>query len=314
MSCGFARHPKFRILGAVDLERHKPSQSARGHGCNQTYLDNIGIRPLELDLSQLSSFELASALRLRPSRFNGVLIACPPCTDFSRANPQNHTCDGDRNFLTSRLKEIIRLLRPKYFVYENAREAWIGNHRHHLESVLQLMRSLSYSTQIETVNFRDYGLPQSRERVLVLAARDKSIPSLSECWDGFALKKRITVRDAFARLNELGCANVRLDSRFPKLTPAVDARLAAIPVDGGSWADIIASHPELLIPSMRRKVALGKVGSYADVYGRLKWDHVAPTIKRECSHVGNGRYSHPSENRLVTIAEMASTKSGWLPS
>jgi DNA (cytosine-5)-methyltransferase 1 len=35
------------------------------------------------------------------------------------------------------------------------------------------------------------------------------------------------------------------------------------------------------------------------------WDRPAPTIKRECAHVGNGRYAHPEEHRLLTVREMA---------
>jgi DNA (cytosine-5)-methyltransferase 1 len=41
------------------------------------------------------------------------------------------------------------------------------------------------------------------------------------------------------------------------------------------------------------------------VYGRMWWNRPAPTIKRECAHVGNGRYAHPEENRLLTVREMA---------
>jgi len=47
------------------------------------------------------------------------------------------------------------------------------------------------------------------------------------------------------------------------------------------------------------------LGSHPDVYGRMWWDRPAPTIKRECAHVGNGRYAHPEDDRLLTVREMA---------
>ena len=56
---------------------------------------------------------------------------------------------------------------------------------------------------------------------------------------------------------------------------------------------------------MKRIVARKRFGSYPDVYGRMAWDKPAPTIKRECSHVGNGRYVHPNENRLCSLRELA---------
>ena len=62
---------------------------------------------------------------------------------------------------------------------------------------------------------------------------------------------------------------------------------------------------DLLTDAMRRIVAERRIGSYPDVYGRMVWDKPAPTIKRECSHVGNGRYVHPEEHRLCSVREMA---------
>jgi DNA (cytosine-5)-methyltransferase 1 len=57
----------------------------------------------------------------------------------------------------------------------------------------------------------------------------------------------------------------------------------------------------LLTPAM----FTARVGSFPDIYGRLWWDRPAITITRECGHVGNGRYSHPEQDRLVTVREMA---------
>src|SRR5690606_32568697 len=57
----------------------------------------------------------------------------------------------------------------------------------------------------------------------------------------------------------------------------------------------------LRIPSMD----VGKPGSFPDIYGRLAWDRVAPTVTRECSHPGNNRYSHPEQDRLLSVREMA---------
>ena len=61
----------------------------------------------------------------------------------------------------------------------------------------------------------------------------------------------------------------------------------------------------LLTPAMARRVARGDFGSHPDIYGRLWWDRPAVTIKRECGHIGNGRYAHPEQDRLCTVREMA---------
>jgi DNA (cytosine-5)-methyltransferase 1 len=90
-------------------------------------------------------------------------------------------------------------------------------------------------------------------------------------------------------------------------SPANQRRLAAVPRDGGSWFDMLGQSDadNLLTPSMRHRAAIGDLGSHPDVYGRLAWDQPAATIKRECGHIGNGRYSHPEQDRLCTVREMA---------
>ena len=56
---------------------------------------------------------------------------------------------------------------------------------------------------------------------------------------------------------------------------------------------------------MARRAARGDFGSHPDIYGRLHWDRPAVTIKRECGHIGNGRYAHPEQDRLCTVREMS---------
>src|SRR5262249_17025383 len=56
---------------------------------------------------------------------------------------------------------------------------------------------------------------------------------------------------------------------------------------------------------MLRAADRGRLGSHPDVYGRMAWDRPAPTIKRECAHVGNGRCAHPEQHRLLSVREMS---------
>jgi DNA (cytosine-5)-methyltransferase 1 len=151
-----------------------------------------------------------------------------------------------------------------------------------------------------------FGLPQVRERSIVIAAKERlPLYTLESMWDGWAVQDAAkTVRRA---LDIAGTA-AGADHRFPGFSSEdVRQRLAATPHDGGSWIDLL-SHPNaenLLTGSMKRIAVAKKFGSYPDVYGRLAWDKPAPTIKRECAHIGNGRYAHPTEDRLCSVAEMA---------
>lgn len=305
MSYGFHCHPDFKLLAAIDAEITKPSAKDHSSDCNKTYFANCGIQPLNEVLNCENILQIGSEL-LRGEIFDGVLLACPPCTDFTRAKPENHFVDGGRNELTSAIGKLIFKIRPKYFAYENAREALQGNHAQHLETILHVLEGIDYSYKVEIFNLNEFGLPQQRERVILLASRDKEVRGLRELWNGFSMRTTATVGHALEQLLLLDkkVPNT-LDKRFPQITEEVFKRLVAIPKDGGSWTDIAANHPDLLIPSMKKKINNGKMGSYRDVYGRMALNQPAPAIKRECSHVGNGRYTHPIEDRLLTVGEMA---------
>ena len=305
MSYGFHCHPMFKIVAAVDAELSKPSSRSQPSDCNRTYFANCHIHPRNEVLNCDNILDISA--KIWPDKvFDGVLLACPPCTDFSRAKPENHFSDGNRNELTSAIANLIYSIRPKYFVYENAREALQGRHSQHLETILCVLESIDYSYKVEILNLNDFGLPQHRERVILIASREREARNLKDLWQNLSIASSATVGVALKRLSDLSKRMPKLlDGRFPQLTDEVFMRIRAIPKNGGSWTDIVSAHEELLIPSMIKKVINGNTGSYRDVYGRMALDQPAPTIKRECSHVGNGRYTHPFEDRLLSVGEMA---------
>jgi DNA (cytosine-5)-methyltransferase 1 len=304
MSCGFARHPAFRVLAAADAELAKPSMKAGSLQCNATYAANMGLAPVRLDLSAVEPEELREKLRLGTQKVH-VLSVCPPCTGFSRANPQNHLRDDRRNSLVQRAAEFATALEADMVVMENARELLRGNFAGHFAAFRAHLESHGYEVWARSCLLPEFGLPQVRERALVIAARrGLTLRTLDDLWQGWKVApSAVTVRAAW---RHLAGATGNECPAFASATVA--ARLAAIPADGGSWADLVHRRDaaQLLTAGMERILASGKTGSHPDVYGRMWWDRPAPTIKRECAHTGNGRYAHPSEHRLCTLREMAS--------
>lgn len=312
MSCGFHRHPAFEVVGAADAEIGKPSAGAGTLGCNASFARNIGLEPLSMDLRTVAAEDLRDRLAL-PAR-PVVLSACAPCTGFSRMLAHNHVVDDARNSLVVRIATFARVLRPEVVVMENARELLMGRFAKHFAALRhELEADLGYRVVPEIHFLSDFGLPQKRERALVVAVRD-GLParSMSDLWDGLAVNpEAATVRRAIAHLPPVpaGAAHpsdpMHVSPRI--VSDANRRRLAAIRPDGGSWFDLLGHRDEddLLIPSMKRRAATNDLGSHPDVYGRLAWDQPAATIKRECGHIGNGRYAHPEQDRLCTVREMA---------
>ncbi|MGH3277253.1 MAG: DNA cytosine methyltransferase, partial [Streptosporangiaceae bacterium] len=312
MSYGFHAHPDFQVTGAVDAQLGKPSAGRGTLGCNASYRANIGLVPAEADLGASDPAEVCAALGVTAGQVT-VLAACPPCTGFSRTMARNHLRDDQRNSLVRRVSQFVRVLRPDIVLLENARELVMGRFSGHLAGLLADLDGLGYQARAATHLLDRFGLPQRRERALLIAAR-RPLPlrDLTDAWAGWRVSPKAThVRRAIWDLPPVRAGVADLDDAL-HVSPALSAeanrrRLAAMPHDGGSWADLLR-HPEaalLLTPAMRRRVAAGDLGSYPDVYGRLWWDRPAVTIKRECGHIGNGRYAHPEQDRMCTVRELA---------
>jgi DNA (cytosine-5)-methyltransferase 1 len=312
MSCGFSRHPAFEVIGAADAQIGKPSAAAGSLGCNATYRANIGLMPVDADLAVADPEIVCAAMDLG-GRQPAVLAAGPPCTGFSRAVASNHLRDDRRNGLVGRIADYAALLRPDIVLIENARELVTGRFSGHLRGLAARLDGLGYTSVAATHFLTDFGLPQRRERAIVVAARRPlRARGLAELWRGWRVDPKAThVRRAIWDLPPVP-AGEPSDTDPLHVSPALRAevsrrRLAAVPHDGGSWADLV-HHPDsatVLTRAMARRAARGDFGSHPDVYGRLWWDRPAVTVKRECSHVGNGRYAHPEQDRLCTVREMS---------
>lgn len=306
MSFGLHRHPAFKIVAAADAEFGKPSTGRGKLQCNRTYSKNIGICPARLDLSAVPPGQIRSALRLAEQLHISVLSTCPPCTGFTRANPVNHLRDDRRNSLVRRSAEFAVGLSADIVIMENARELIRGNFKHHYEWFREHLESHGYNVFGRTYMLSMFGLPQVRERAIVVAAKHHlPLHTLDRLWDGWGVADdALTVRRAFDAISP-SAEGFDLHPGFSSET--VRRRIAAIPKDGGSWMDLLQREDanDLLTDAMKRIVARKRFGSYPDVYGRMALDKPAPTIKRECSHVGNGRYVHPEEDRLCTVREIA---------
>jgi DNA (cytosine-5)-methyltransferase 1 len=312
MSYGFHAHPDFQVTGAVDAQLGKPSTGPGTLGCNASYLANLGLRPIEADLGTSDPAALCAALGLTAGQTT-VLTACPPCTGFSRTMARNHLTDDRRNSLVRRVSGFVEVLRPDIVLMENARELVTGRFSGHLSGLRADLSALGYSLSAATHVLDRFGLPQRRERALVVAVR-RPLPlrDLSDLWAGWRVSPKAThVRRAIWELPPVAAGEADPADDL-HVSPSMSAeanrrRLAATPHDGGGWADLIGQPAErsLLTPAMQRRAAAKNLGSHPDVYGRLWWDRPAVTIKRECGHIGNGRYAHPEQDRLCTVREMS---------
>lgn len=265
MSTGFARQGAFTPIGAADLEVAKPSHGIGATGCNATYERNVGLKPMAADLSVTGPDELAEHFGFTGDDVD-VLISCAPCTGFSQKQSRNHVRDDPRNRLVERAVDYAAAWRPRYVVVENVKELLSGRHKHHFQGLHRGLTGLGYEVFAEVHDLKDFGLPQSRIRSLIVAKLGGPFRL-----DFPKVQRPRTVRDAIGHLPAVEAGETHPDDPMhtcPKMTGPSMERMRAIPKDGGSWTDLTEEQAHLRIPSMN----VEKPGSFPDIYGRLVWD------------------------------------------
>ncbi|HWV23957.1 MAG TPA: DNA cytosine methyltransferase [Thermomicrobiales bacterium] len=136
------------------------------HDACQTYGDNLGVEPFELDLS-IPDPEFDNELKLHSNAL--AIIGGPPCQGFSSAGRKDS--QDPRNALIFSYLDIVERVMPRWFVFENVEGILTSNRG---ESIFDLVRELirlGYSIRVEKVNFAAWGLPQARKRVLLIGNR-----------------------------------------------------------------------------------------------------------------------------------------------
>src|SRR5690606_12010561 len=109
-------------------------------------------------------------------------------------------------------------------------------------------------------------------------------------------KLRRSVRDAIGDLPKPSVSDDPLHDPMEDRSERIAKMIALIPKDGGSRSAL----------GKRRQLECHKrCNGFKDVYGRMAWDDVAPTITGGCVNPSKGRFLHPTQNRAITLREAA---------
>ena len=125
-----------------------------------------------------------------------VVVGGAPCQGFSLIGKRSF--DDPRNQLISHYVRLVGELRPKYCVLENVKGLTLGKHAQFLVDLIDELKKLQYNVLLpyKVLNAVDYGVPQNRQRLFLIAAREgQPMPKYpqAECF-------RVTVRDAISDL------------------------------------------------------------------------------------------------------------------
>ena len=269
----------FKVLGAVDIDPLSVSTFEANHR---------GVTAWESDIRDLEPDAIKSALELEKGELD-LLSGCPPCQGFSMMRTLNGAfeIEDPRNELLFEFLRFVDELRPRAVMMENVPEMAADER---FATFCSRMQEFGYLGHSRVLNAAEYGVPQRRRRLIYLAGFQMKIP-FAEC-----SRRKRTVRGAIGRLSKAGKSDDPLHDIPEKRTPRIMELIRRIPKDGGSRTDL---------PEEDQLECHKRCSGFKDVYGRMAWGDVAPTITSGCSNPSKGRFLHPEEDRAITLREAA---------
>ncbi|MFM2599884.1 DNA cytosine methyltransferase [Vibrio fortis] len=225
-----------------------------------------------------------------------VLAGCAPCQPFSSYNKKSteeNQKDARWSLLSSFGEHISNVL-PEIITMENVPR--LERQRVFHDFVDDLIE-LGYHISFKVIYCPDYGMPQSRSRLVLLGSRLGPVNIIEPT---HTTEQHVTLKEAIGHLPAVEAGKADANDWLHKASTLSELNMKRIKASlpGGTWKD----WPEELVAACHKK----STGStYSAVYGRMSWDKVGSTVTTQCIGYGNGRFGHPEQDRAITLREAA---------
>lgn len=268
------------VLAGIDLDAD----------CKYAYTVNNKSDFIHASVSEIDSTVI---LNLYPKNGVKILMGCAPCQPFSTYNNKKGKIKHKDWFLLDSFAEHIKKIQPDIVSMENVPSL---EKEEIFQSFINTLEKNNYFVSYKVVNAADYGVPQRRKRLLLLASKYGEIKLIEPTHKN----NQITVREAIGDLIEIEAGEIDKNDILHTASKLSDLNLERIrhSKQGGTWKD----WPEKILPECYKKQS---GSTYSAVYGRMCWDDVAPTLTTQFTRYGTGRYGHPTQNRALSLREGA---------
>jgi DNA (cytosine-5)-methyltransferase 1 len=225
-----------------------------------------------------------------------VLAGCAPCQPFSNyalRYQKDEPVEGDLRWrLLDHFGRLVEELVPDIVTMENVPSVRRYSVFNNFEATL---RSLGYRVWVDVIDCAKYGLPQRRNRTVLLASLHGDI----KLRPPIASAPR-TVEDVIKDMPVLRHGTTDKNDRLHTASRLSQLNFERIKHSkpGGTWRD----WPSHLVAQCHRK-STGK--KYPAVYGRMRYDEPAPTLTTQFYGFGSGRFGHPTQSRGLSLREGA---------
>ena len=301
LSYGFSQLPEYNILAANEIEKD----------ISIAYTLNYPeVEMLNCDIANLNEDVLRDVLK---GQKVDIVLGGPPCQSYSTVGKRQM---DDRANLFLQYKRILQILQPKAFVFENVVGILSMDKGRLFARVQEAFEELGYSLKYQILDAVNYGVPQHRERVILVGFKGNNPFEYPMPTHGERLIPYVALKDAFADLPSLKSG----ESATQYLCEPTNAFLGFVRKDGVALVEHDApKNGEHLVRLMQ---ALGDGQSkddlpeelrpksgYPNTYAKLWWERPSTTVTRNFACPSSSRCIHPRDSRAMTIREGARLQS-----
>lgn len=302
LSYGFSKLPQFDIIAASEIEKDISAAYTLNHP---------NVKMLNCDINLLTEEMLESVLK---GRKVDIVIGGPPCQSYSTLGKRRM---DDRANLFMQYKRVLKILQPKAFVFENVVGLLSMDKGNLFKQIRQEFEELGYKLQHKVLDAVNYGVPQHRERVILVGFKDENNFIYPEPTHGEGLKPYVTLKDAIGDLPVL-------KSGETKNAYSGDITNEFLSFVRNNSSDVLEEHsaPKNGEHLVRIMEALGDGQSkddlpdeirpksgYGNTYAKLWWERPSTTITRNFACPSSSRCIHPRDSRAMSIREGARLQS-----
>lgn len=244
----------------------------------------------EYDFHQLKDFYDKDAVK--------VLVGCAPCQPFSTHTTKEKKIenkDDDKRWnLINYFLKAVEAVEPDFLSMENV----TGIIKTEIfQDFVKGLETLGYTVTVNRAYCPNYGVPQSRRRLVLLGAKNCAVPMLKET---HTQESYPTVKTTIGHLTTIKAGECCEDDKLHRAQSLNNINLQRIQQSkpNGTWKD----WDKELLPKCYKKES-GK--TYKSVYGRMDWNKVSPTLTTLFTTYGTGRYGHPQQDRALSVREGA---------
>ena len=266
--------------------------------CKYAYKQNNEAKFVCKDISSVTDEDISP---LYPEGDIKLLVGCAPCQPFSPHAYKNPNRESDKKWgLLTDMQELVRKVKPEIVSMENVPRLQTQKI---FTDFVDTLHALKYKVRHKVLYCPDYGVPQKRRRLVLVASKlgEISLPPKTHATSRQnGLEPYRTVRDTIEALPETTDGTVcRTDPlHWTRKLAEINKERLKQSKPGGTWLDW---KPELRAPC--HKKASGQ--TYKSVYARMEWDQPAPTITTQFYNFGTGRFGHPKQDRALSLREGA---------